>query len=373
MKSRTRLSVQRLESRDVPSGTRLFALGENSVAVYEAQGPITGPAGPLAGQPFQQSGRLLATFDPFAGDKGSVHIAIGDVTGDGFEDVVVGAGTGSTPLVRVYDGKSLLAGEVKLASEFYAYDPAFRGGVFVAVGDQDPARGAAEIITGAGASGGPHVRLFTQDTPGTFNPAGEFFAFQGDFRGGVRVATGDFNDDGRADIVCAAGPGGGPHVRVFDYFPADPLALRVTSHVILDEFFAYDAGFRSGVYVVAGEFDGNSAGPEIVTTPSAKGGPHVRLWGQQGGSKLGLQSELYFGGVGTDVGYHVGAGNLGNLNGQMSFYVADGPGLIYTAALTGADQRLHAFTFRNGKIAQDTLYLPTAQTGITDEGLFIGV
>jgi hypothetical protein len=67
------------------------------------------------------------------------------------------------------------------------------------------------LVTGADAGGGPHVRAFQFD--GTL--AADFFAFTPGFLGGVRVAAGDFDGDRRADIITAAGPGGGPHVRVF--------------------------------------------------------------------------------------------------------------------------------------------------------------
>jgi hypothetical protein len=66
-----------------------------------------------------------------------------------------------------------------------------------------------------------------------------FFAYDPGARGGVLVGAVHANRDGRADLVTGAGPGGGPHVRVFD---GGTLAE-------LMGFFAYDAAFLGGVFV----------------------------------------------------------------------------------------------------------------------------
>ena len=66
-----------------------------------------------------------------------------------------------------------------------------------------------------------------------------FFAFAPTFTGGVRVGVTDEDGDGRKDIVTAAGPGGGPHVRVRRGFDLAELA----------SFFAFDPGFNGGVFV----------------------------------------------------------------------------------------------------------------------------
>ena len=68
---------------------------------------------------------------------------------------------------------------------------------------------------------------------------GNFFPYDLAFRGGVNVAAADVSGDGRPDIITGAGPGGGPHVRVWD---------GVTLEEI-EGFFAYDLGFRGGVDV----------------------------------------------------------------------------------------------------------------------------
>src|SRR5207249_2383581 len=98
-----------------------------------------------------------------------------------------------------------------LAQEF-AYKADFRGGVWVAAGDVD-GDGRAEVITAPGEGGGPLVKVLRGSDLSLLRG---FFAYDPAFRGGARVAAVDATGDGRADIVTAAGPGGGPHVKLFD-------------------------------------------------------------------------------------------------------------------------------------------------------------
>ena len=128
------------------------------------------------------------------------------MTGDGFDDIITAAGPGGGPHVQIFDGTT-----GNLVRGFFAYDPTFAGGVTVAAGDVD-GDGKADIVTGAGAGGGPHVRVFDGATGAVVR---EFFAYDPSFTGGVFVAAGDVDGDGKADVITGAGAGGGPHVKVF--------------------------------------------------------------------------------------------------------------------------------------------------------------
>jgi hypothetical protein len=128
-----------------------------------------------------------------------------------FPVIAVGPGPGDAPLVKLFDadtGAELL--------NLNPYAPTLRGGVRVAVGDLTR-DGYPDVVTAAGPGGGPHVRAFDgktgQQVPG---PLGSFFAYDPAFAGGVQVAAGDVTGDGYVDVVTAADQGGGPHVRVFD-------------------------------------------------------------------------------------------------------------------------------------------------------------
>jgi subtilisin family serine protease len=211
-------------------------------------------------------GSVIKEFKVYNDDiKSGVNIAVGDINNDRQDDIVVGAGAGRAPEIMIFSSDGILS------KKFFAYDKNFRGGVNVAVGDVD-GDGQNEIITGTGSGGGPHVRVF--DSAGKVKS--QFFAYDKNFRGGVNVAVGDADGDGREEIITGAGFGGGPHIRIFDSFG------RVKS-----QFFAYDKNFRGGVFVAVADIDGNAAarGEEIITSPGKGGGPQVRIFDGAGNVK----------------------------------------------------------------------------------------
>src|SRR5581483_6085543 len=203
-------------------------------------------------------------YDPVF--TGGVRVATGDVNGDGVDDIITGAGPGGGPHVKVFSGR-----DGSLLQSFYAYAPGFTGGVFVAAGDVT-GDGKADIVTGAGAGGGSHVRVFS-GADGTLVQS--FYAFGPGFLGGVTVAAGDITGDGRADVIAGAGAGGTPHVKVFS--GADGSLVR--------SFYAYTPAFLGGVTVAAGDVNGDGQA-DIITGVGSGGVSQVDVFSGVDGSEL---------------------------------------------------------------------------------------
>ncbi len=314
-----RLRLERLEDRATPSSTRLFALsqdGNSIVAVYEA----TGPQGP-SGNPtsFDGTARLLTTINPYPGQTGGVRVALGDVTGDNIEDLVTvpGSAAGQVINVKVYDGASLLASQTKLVTEFVAMNGiggqnGTVGGAYVAVGQIEPGSFAKEIIIGSGYGRSPLVQVFSPNGNALIR---EFAPYATSFGGGVRVASTECSGDLADDIITAAGPGGGPHVRIFNgQNPA----------FIVDEFFAFDFRFTGGVYVAAGELDGVNNRGDIATGAGEGGGPHVKVWCAAPQQRYFPKSEAFVSDPNNRSGVRVGVANLDLNQNRQSLYTGEG-------------------------------------------------
>src|SRR3990167_9008045 len=167
-------------------------------------------AAPLAGRApqvrvFDDRAKQLHAFYAFPQSfRAGVNIAAGDLDGDGEIEIIAAARKGASPQVHVY----ALSGTRK--SSFLAYHPGFAGGVNVAVGDLD-GDGVQEIITAPMAGGGPHVRVFGMD--GSVQT--QFFAFDEQDRLGVSIAAGDTDGDGRDEVIAGSGAGREAAVRIF--------------------------------------------------------------------------------------------------------------------------------------------------------------
>jgi uncharacterized delta-60 repeat protein/uncharacterized repeat protein (TIGR01451 family) len=208
------------------------------------------------------SGALALAREPFPGFTGGITVASGDVTGDGTLDLIVGAGPGApNGHVKVFDGAT--GGELL---SYFAF-PGFRGGVNVAAGDLN-GDGRAEILVGAGPGApGGHVKVFSSASGVELF---SFFAYGGGFLGGASVAAGDVDGDRIADIVTGSGAGApSGHVKAF--------SGRTGAELL--SFFAYP-GFNGGVRVSAGDLDGN--GRAEVVTGTFGAAPHVKAFGSFG-------------------------------------------------------------------------------------------
>jgi hypothetical protein len=246
--------------------------GDGDQDIVTAPGPFSGPDIRVFDG---TSGDLVAEFmaySPFF--AGGVYIAVIDLNHDGFSDIITAPDATGGPEVKIFDGKSIMAGAPTTLADFMAYDPSFQGGVRVAAGDVN-GDGIPDIITAPGAGGGPDVRIFSGANIANASPQTdilrEFMAYSPFFTGGVYVAAADVNHDGLADIVTGAGAGGGPHVQVFSGADGSVLA----------SFFAYDPSFSGGVRVgITADINGDG-GADILTAPgSGMGGLAQFLDGQ---------------------------------------------------------------------------------------------
>ena len=220
------------------------------------------------------------------GFTGGVRTAVADVNNDGIDDLILGAGPSGGPRVKVLDGASNFKTPL---FDFFAFAQGFKGGVNVAGADFN-GDGYADVVVGAGAGGGPAVAVFDGKTG---NRMTQFFAYDSAFAGGVTVAAGDIDGSGFESLVTAPGAGGAPQVRTWQnpyfYKIGETPILPGEQSIMFEktgQFLAFDSAYQGGVQVSTGLVSGSTLGGfERILTGAMRSSSRVTVWEVAAGSE----------------------------------------------------------------------------------------
>lgn len=336
----------------LPSGTVTFFQGDGPLGqapVIDGQATLTLPgfpvgndgisafySGDLRYEPSDATG-LVLTVNPKPPTKsymyqvtglptqpgiGPDRVASGSFNSDDVPDILLGSGGGQPAKITIIDGQSR---QVLLTMEPFGAD--YTGGLEIAAGDID-GDGLADVAVAADSGGGPRVQIFlTRTTPGggiELVPSVSFYALDPSFTGGLRIALGDIDGDGRADLVVTGGPGAGPRVAVYDgrtLLPGD------TPERLFNDFFALDPDSRQGLYVAVGDLNNDGYG-EIAVSSDTGGSPRVNVFDGRSfffGSPLEV-ANFFAGDPDSRGGVRIAIRNVTGADDGLQFMAGDGPG-----------------------------------------------
>lgn len=195
-------------------------------------------------------GKVAATIPASPGSTGALAAAVGDVDGDTVPDVAV-ASLAGPDAVTIYSGASGWKDVIRTAHPF---DGSASVGS-LALGDLN-GDGHDDLVAGQ-SNGGSRVVVIDGANG---NRLSDFSAYGPDSRGGVSVATGILELGGRVSVITGAGPGGPPTVNVynFDLFgdkdgnEPDLGATGALKPLEVASFNGADPGYTGGVQVSTG-------------------------------------------------------------------------------------------------------------------------
>ncbi|MCY2990517.1 MAG: dockerin type I domain-containing protein, partial [Planctomycetota bacterium] len=230
----------------------------------------------------QDTGAVLSEFVPYEnGFQGGIRVATGDLNGDGIDEIVTAPGRSRASELRVFTQQG-----VELPTfRTMAYETTYLGGAQVAVGDVN-GDGKNDLVT-VPTQGVAQVRVFLNQSPNPDpiqdTPYRDFLAFSSAvISGGVigvadmgHGASGTFTNvlDGKAEIVVGTGAGTLATISVFDVSGPGPYTPVQT----FQPFTAISSAFNGGVSLDVARVDSNLV-PDIVVGAGSLGASRVEVW-----------------------------------------------------------------------------------------------
>jgi hypothetical protein len=193
-------------------------------------------------------GELGSGFPFGSGFCCSVLTAMGELSGDATADIAVAMGPGGG-LVRLYNGAT-----IAVIGSGYPFGAGFSGGVSLAVGDLN-GDGRADIVTGQASRGGT-VRVFSGTDYAMLLSQTPFGA---GYTGGLNVAADDVDGDGRIEVIVAQATGGTVAV------------ISGATHAITASGAPYGS-LPGGVFVAAADVNGDGRA-DVITAPGSGSSP----------------------------------------------------------------------------------------------------
>ena len=225
---------------------------------------LAGSTNGTVGEYVSSGGVLTAngvTFTPFPGYLGEIRVAAGDFTGDGDTDYAFTTGAGVASVIEIVDGRTgaILVPPTALFGEY-------TGGLYLAAGDID-GDGRDQLVVAAGENAPPLVLVY-QVSGGGLQLQTSFMAFNDpSFTGGIRVAVGDLNGDEYADVVVSTAS----QVGAIATYSGAALAQGVATQLF--PLFFPVPGSTVGLNVAVGNLEGN--GYDDLAISFTNGGPGV--------------------------------------------------------------------------------------------------
>jgi hypothetical protein len=174
---------------------------------------------------------------------GGVEIAVGDVNGDGKNDIVTVPTSGATQARVFYNGYSSAnptADPIPNTpnKQFSVFSSSFLGGADVALADVgtfsngttiDATKpdGKSEIVIGNGP--GMRSTIYVYDVTGTPKIVDTILPFSSTFKGGITLDTARVNADAIPDLIVAAGKGGNSAVEIWSGVTNDTADVRLST------------------------------------------------------------------------------------------------------------------------------------------------